>query len=78
MTGTIGEAPYRDQCNPVLSILSSSFRCKTNKGVGLRGKVSIFFVQGCLGAILVCQCIEAAVGLLSDCTFGEKIHRAYM
>lgn len=54
VTGTIGEAPYRDQCNPVLSILSSSFRCKTNKGVGLRGKVSIFFVQGCLGAILVC------------------------
>lgn len=42
VTGTIGEAPYRDQCNPVLSILSSSFRCKKNKGVGLRGKVSFY------------------------------------
>lgn len=40
--------------------------------------LSIFFVQGGLGAILVSQCIEAAVGLLSDCTFGEKIHGAYM
>lgn len=37
-----------------------------------------FFVQGCLGAKLVCQCIEAAVGRLSGYTVGEKIHRAYM
>lgn len=66
VTGTIGEAPYRDQCNPVLSILSSSFRCKKKKkkkGVwGSEEKFLSFLFRAALEQYLCVSALKQLLG----------------